>query len=457
MQAEIWQPLVVYNKNITELHDYSDVYEVSNTGKVRNIKRNRLLKPKICKEGYSTMSLSRHGSTTGFRLHRIVASTFILNPDKKCFVNHIDSNRGNNVVENLEWCTVHENNAHARQNGRKSHLRGVVMSSRDDSFEMEFESVKAAANAVDSTIPAIIEACTRHKSHAGYVWRYSNPTNVPAGDERFVPIDTNSQYLISDCGKVYSKRTKRTLKPAVRNGYSQVMLYPERVSYYIHRLVAQAFLPNPENKPYVNHIDRDRQNNHWSNLEWCTQQENVAHALNTLIYQYGEDGKLIQAHVAVNEAAVFVGCTPCNISFALGGRCRTAAGFLWSHKPTEYTREELNQAFNPPNPVARAVIQMQEDYTPITTYSSAREAALDLGLDPSTIIKVCKGKKQRTGGYRWSYVNEQKETWKRLTKEQCKAICEAHANGIGISDLAIEYDRHPDSIKRVLAKMKIEE
>lgn len=70
--------------------------------------------------------------------------------------------------------------------------------------------------------------------------------------------------------------------------YKQVSLWKENkgTSYYVHRLVAEAFIPNPESKPEVNHIDGNRQNNHISNLEWVTSGENSLHASKTGLQVY---------------------------------------------------------------------------------------------------------------------------------------------------------------------------
>jgi hypothetical protein len=75
----------------------------------------------------------------------------------------------------------------------------------------------------------------------------------------------------------------KLLKPWKANGYMSVELHKDLISqtYRVHRLVAAAFLLNPENKPAVNHIDGNKVNNHLGNLEWCTSKENIAHAYRT--------------------------------------------------------------------------------------------------------------------------------------------------------------------------------
>jgi len=84
-------------------------------------------------------------------------------------------------------------------------------------------------------------------------------------------------YLVSNHGRVIGKH-KRMLKFDVRKGYHTVTFFKENAGKHfdVHRLVGMAFIENPDNKKFIDHIDGNRQNNHWTNLRWCTSKENCA-------------------------------------------------------------------------------------------------------------------------------------------------------------------------------------
>mgnify|MGYP000227006875 FL=1 len=89
-----------------------------------------------------------------------------------------------------------------------------------------------------------------------------------------------ARYTILKDGRIWSKYKRKYIGGSIGNGYKQVTLTSggKATNHAVHRLVAQAFVPNPHSKPYVNHIDGNKLNNHYTNLEWCTAQENVEHA-----------------------------------------------------------------------------------------------------------------------------------------------------------------------------------
>ena len=107
-----------------DIEGYEGLYQVSNLGNVRALKfyhsRNNvhLLKPTVNKYGYCVVSLHKDKKVKQYRVHRLVAIAFLPNPDNLPYVNHIDCDKTNNSLTNLEWCTQSENVKHGYDNNR---------------------------------------------------------------------------------------------------------------------------------------------------------------------------------------------------------------------------------------------------------------------------------------------------------------------------------------------------
>lgn len=95
--------------------------------------------------------------------------------------------------------------------------------------------------------------------------------------------DFEDLYGITENGTIISLRTGRKLKPFSNGHYLSVRLYKNsiKIDKRVHRLIAEAFIPNPQNLPQINHKDGNKLNNNISNLEWCTPSQNQKHAFKT--------------------------------------------------------------------------------------------------------------------------------------------------------------------------------
>lgn len=101
---EIWKDIV----------EYEGLYQVSNLGKVKSLFRyKKMLKGNVVSGGYIQIQLCKKGKATSYLIHRVVAFSFLNNPDNKPCVNHIDGNKTNNRHDNLEWVTYSENELHS--------------------------------------------------------------------------------------------------------------------------------------------------------------------------------------------------------------------------------------------------------------------------------------------------------------------------------------------------------
>ena len=172
-------------------------------------------------------------------------------------------------------------------------------------------------------------------------------------------------YQVSNLGRVKSlcRRVKGNkiirriviMKPAfspIKYGHISLCKNGNHATKNIHRLVAKAFIPNPENKPEVNHLDENKHNNNVANLEWVTRKENVLHGTNverimktrnrnnsftsekpTLQISINT-GEIISRYKSCSEACRQTGIN--NINYCCNGKRETAGGYIWRFLTDEY-------------------------------------------------------------------------------------------------------------------------
>lgn len=139
----------------------------------------------------------------------------------------------------------------------------------DGNLIVEFESLTAAAESVNGSTGTLSQAIKLSRQHKGFMWRYKQ--------EQYVEneIWQKHPYLDLDCSNIGGIRrsdTQRLFIPTKRSSeYLAIKYKGKRI--YTHRLIAQTFIPNPDNKPTVDHLDSNPSNNHISNLRWATMKE----------------------------------------------------------------------------------------------------------------------------------------------------------------------------------------
>ena len=250
------------------------------------------------------------------------------------------------------------------------------------------------------------------------------------------------RYQVSNCGRIRSFLTKgvrnnveiydenyHIMKP-VHNifGYCVVRLYKNDggKAFAVHRLVARAFIPNPNNLPQVNHIDGNKQNNNSNNLEWVTAKENIAHSFSTGLHMEGSDHPITIIHK--EKLHEVVGLREFGLSFREIGEqfgvekstaayiCRNktylkyygeeefkakVAAFVEKNKKKFYRkgRRTLNTNGVP----SRKVIQKDKNGIVVGEYESITLAAQVNGVLYTSIVNNLKGRSKYCGGYKYEY------------------------------------------------------
>lgn len=152
--------------------------------------------------------------------------------------------------------------------------------------------------------------------------------------EIFKVIKEYPLYSVSTEGRIRKNSNRKILNPTQKpTGYMQVNLFMSdgrRKKEYVHRLVALTFIPNPNHLPEVNHIDRVRDNNNVTNLEWVTRRENIAKSTRPRsVYVRGISGEDMGVFKTIGDACLALGLTDSNVSACLHGRQKTHKGFVF--------------------------------------------------------------------------------------------------------------------------------
>lgn len=322
-------------------------YQASSLGRIRNIETGYIFSVNPTKQGYVRSGLSLDDKTfKKFRLHILVAKTFIPNELNKDTVNHINTKKNDNRVINLEWSTHSEQNYKENKQTYTSRGKSVIQYDLKGNFIKKWDKIIDAANELDIIQTNICCAASgKSKSSGGFIWKYCEEDSQDLEGEIWKKISDEYDAFVSNFGRIKTNGNPH-YGTLMEDGYYCSNLFnkikKKRLKFRIHRLVCQAFLPNPENKPIVNHKDENRSNNKLENLEWMTNQENINHSLDLndriktnsrsrTVLQI-QNGIVINEFPSINQAAIQTDFSNTFIRDRCNGRTKQSGDFVWEFK-----------------------------------------------------------------------------------------------------------------------------
>lgn len=314
-------------------------YYVSNFGRIKHIKKDRLLKLRHRKSGYNTVTLDKNQQS----VHVLLAKAFISNPENKKVVDHINGIRHDNHISNLRWATHHENNMNTIRPTIKSR-RQILQYDLNGTYIKTFNCREEAANTL--MYPSlnseeehlkllfkikrnISKSCLSNKKYANFKWKYYEYPLLENEEFKTITIN-NKEFCVSNKGRIKDTRNKISFG-------NKAMGYNFYYGKGVHILVATAFIPKTDPlKIIVNHIDGNGHNNDVSNLEWATPRENCLHACYILGYGLKpvqqicmKTNKVIKEFISIKEAVEETGTDRTSIGQVCSGKQKTANGFYW--------------------------------------------------------------------------------------------------------------------------------
>lgn len=205
-------------------------------------------------------------------------------------------------------------------------------------------------------------------------------------------------YEISNCGRLKCfVKGVITYGAISAKGYRVTCLYKnkKKKSVFIHRLVAKAFIPNPQNLPFINHKDENKLNNNVENLEWCTAKynsnygtcaERIKKAQSYIVCQFDLEGNLLNEYVGAQDAATATGLDRVTITNCCSGKRLSCGHFLWLYKQDKDKISAIvNRCKSSIN--FKTVYAYTTDLHLIGKYYSQSEASRQLKIPRKTLLK----------------------------------------------------------------------
>ena len=231
--------------------------------------------------------------------------------------------------------------------------------------------------------------------------------------KKFIYEGQETDYSVSTEGEVRKDTTNYILSQSAQQDYKFVglIINGKQKRMRVHRMVALTFIDNPDNKPYVNHINGNRSDNNVENLEWVTPSENTQHAVNTGLFksgrtraviQYNLNGEQMATFESASEAARQTGGSQSKITMCCRRQRDSANDYQWRYYDDIQDVQKIEKKFI----TGKKVAQCDEEGNILKIYPSFKEAARAVNGTSSAISRVCSGTNIRHKGYKWKLVEE---------------------------------------------------
>lgn len=323
----------------TAVKDFPD-YFVSDFGNIFSTKTNKVMSQYLGDTNYYKVVVSNSKKYNKL-VHNLVFysfnSTVVRTHERQ--IDHIDRNSKNNKLSNLRLVTPSENGKNKFLNPKivpvtQYNKNGDIIKVWNDITEIESQLEYSRSN--------IYRCCNgKVKTSYGFIWKKCLKKKV-IDISQYKPIVSYNEnyynnYLINPNGEIVNIATQYKLIHTLSNGYMCVSLVTnngQNKTCYIHKLTALVFLKNKNSNTVVNHKDRNKLNNHISNLEWCTPKQNTTHATGKKVVQIDPiSGKIIQKFDSIAEATRQItgknNVSSTSISNTCNGVSKLSYGYKW--------------------------------------------------------------------------------------------------------------------------------
>ena len=365
-----------------------DDYMVSNLGNIKSFRgrsNGLIMKPNVC-GGYCYICLRNDKEVGRTSIHRVVAETFIPNPDNLPFVNHKNGNPSDNRVENLEWCTASYNTRHYFYVLKKGMLlkdQPVVQYTRYGIYVRDWDSIIQASEDTGICIDDIIHSCKRrrkHESTKGFLWRFKGDDDLKLNYKNLRGVVHINKY-----GEMVSKYD--TIKAAAQKlGLN---------SSAIHKVCSKHQLQLSDGSI-------------WRYAE-CFNEDELGYYHDKTFVKMRPNGIFVNKYKGVHELVDNANVSLVAIVRCLQGLQESVDGYKWCiAEEGDKSRKEKRR---------KAVVCLDKQMNYVCGYPTVSAAAEALNTQPIHISTACRDLSKSCRGFRWMYKEDYEKTidkWKSI-------------------------------------------